>query len=36
LQRPFEVGEQVGLGFEPDRQADQRITDAELGARFWL
>src|SRR6202007_2252955 len=35
-QRPLDVIEQVGLRFEPGREAHQRVANAELGPRLGL
>jgi len=34
LQRPLDVSQQVGLGFEAGGEAHQRVADPELGARL--
>src|SRR5262245_51628686 len=36
VERPFDIAEQVGLRFEPGREAHQAIADAEFGALFGL
>ena len=36
LQRPLDITEQVGFGFEPGRKAHQTVADPELGPLLGL